>query len=229
MLFRSHPVSLTGADSPANIARFLLGGHGPLTSNIGEAVAFIKTRPELTAPDVELVYAPVPFVNHGLTAPTEHGITVGVVLLQPGSAGRITPTGASASARPRIDPDYLAHDEDLHTLVAGVRRAEELLADPALRPLHSTPLAGYPGVVDDETLARSIRAGAETLYHPVGTCRMGADDAAVTDPRLRVRGTEALRVVDASVMPRITRGHTHAPTVALAEKAVELIREDARK
>ncbi|MEV3859042.1 GMC family oxidoreductase N-terminal domain-containing protein [Streptomyces sp. NPDC050095] len=223
------PLSLTGADTPANIARFLLGGRGPLTSNIGEAVAFIKTRPELTAPDIELLWAPVPFVDHGLVPPTEHGLTVGVVLLQPRSAGRITPTGTGAAGRPRIDPGYLADEEDLRTLVAGVRRAEELLADPALRPLHSEPMAGYPGVVDDETLTRAIRAGAETLYHPVGTCRMGTDAGSVTDPRLRVRGTEALRVVDASVMPHITRGHTHAPTVALAEKAVELIREDADK
>lgn len=223
------PVTLTGADSPGNIARFLLRGRGPLTSNVGEAVAFIKTRPELAAPDVELVYAPVPFVDHGLTPPTEHGLTVGVILLQPGSSGRITPTGPDSAGRPRIDPGYLAHEDDVRTLVAGVRRAEELLADPALRPLHSTPMAGYPGVVDDETLTRSIRACAETLYHPVGTCRMGSDEGSVTDPRLRVRGAEALRVVDASVMPRITRGHTHAPTVALAEKAVDMIREDAVK
>ncbi|MZD06716.1 choline dehydrogenase [Streptomyces sp. SID5785] len=222
------PVSLTGADTPANIARFLLRGRGPLTSNIGEAVAFVATRPEPTAPDIELVYAPVPFVEHGLTPPAEHGITVGVVLLQPRSRGRITPTGAGAAAPPRIDPGYLADGEDLRTLVAGVRRAEELLADPALRPLRGAPMGGYPGVVDDEALTAAIRAGAETLYHPVGTCRMGADPDAVTDPRLRVRGAESLRVVDASVMPRITRGHTHAPTVALAERAVELIREDAR-
>ncbi|MBO1330818.1 GMC family oxidoreductase N-terminal domain-containing protein [Streptomyces sp. VRA16 Mangrove soil] len=217
------PISLTGADTPANIARFLLGGRGPLTSNVGEAVAFVTSRPELTSPDIELIFAPVPFVNHGLTPPTEHGITIGVVLLQPRSEGRITPTDGG----PAIDPGYLAADEDLRALIAGVRRAEELLADPALSPLHTSPMAGYPGVVDDEELARAIRAGAETLYHPVGTCRMGADEASVTDPRLRVRGVRALRVVDASVMPHITRGHTHAPTVALAEKAVELIREDA--
>ncbi|MHB9757578.1 GMC family oxidoreductase [Streptomyces sp. BYX5S] len=221
------PVTLTGADSPANIARFLLGGRGPLTSNVGEAVAFLATRPELAAPDIELIYAPVPFVNHGLQAPTEHGLTVGVVLLQPRSEGRVTPTGRDSEVR--IDPGYLTDEEDLRTLVAGVRRAEEILADGALAGHHTGPMGGYPGVVDDEALVRSVRATAETLYHPVGTCRMGADEGSVTDPRLRVRGTEALRVVDASVMPRITRGHTHAPTVALAERAADLIREDATK
>ncbi|MGW6024652.1 GMC family oxidoreductase [Streptomyces sp. NPDC055099] len=222
------PVTLTGADSLANVGRFLLGGRGPLTSNVGEAVAFIKTRPELAAPDIELVYAPVPFVHHGLTPPTEHGITIGVVLLQPESEGRITPRGPGVGSAPLIDPGYLTAEADIRTLVAGVRRAEELLSGPALGPYTSGPLAPHPGTVDDATLARTIRGASETLYHPVGTCRMGLDDASVTDPALRVRGTSALRVVDASVMPRITRGHTHAPTVALAEKAAELIRADAR-
>ncbi|MGW7269508.1 GMC family oxidoreductase [Streptomyces sp. NPDC054864] len=221
------PVTLTGADSLANVGRFLLAGRGPLTSNVGEAVAFIKTRPELAAPDIELIFAPVPFVQHGLTPPTEHGITIGVVLLQPESEGRITPRGPGVGSAPLIDPGYLTAEADIRTLVAGVRRAEELLAGPALGPYTSGPLAPHPGTVDDATLARTIRGASETLYHPVGTCRMGRDDASVTDPALRVRGVTALRVVDASVMPRITRGHTHAPTVALAEKAAELIMADA--
>ncbi|MFD3578404.1 GMC family oxidoreductase [Streptomyces sp. NPDC058644] len=223
------PVTLTGADSFANIGRFLLGGRGPLTSNVAEAVAFIKTRPELAAPDIELIYAPVPFINHGLTPPTEHGITIGVVLLQPESEGRITPRGPGVGTAPHIDPGYLTVEADIRTLVAGVRRAEELVAGRALAPYVSGPLAPHPGTVDDAALARTIRGASETLYHPVGTCRMGSDEESVTDPGLRVRGVTALRVVDASVMPRITRGHTHAPTVALAEKAAELIRADARR
>ncbi|WP_409060794.1 GMC family oxidoreductase [Streptomyces sp. SYP-A7185] len=223
------PVTLTGADSLPNVGRYLLGGRGPLTSNVGEAVAFIRTRAELAAPDIELIFAPVPFVEHALTPPVDHGITIGVILLQPQSEGRITPRGPGVGAAPYIDPGYLTAEADIRTLVAGVRRAEELLAGRALAPYTSGPLAPHPGTVDDATLARAIRAGAETLYHPVGTCRMGADDASVTDPALRVRGVTALRVVDASVMPRITRGHTHAPTVALAEKAAVLIRADARR
>ncbi|CAD5922477.1 GMC family oxidoreductase [Streptomyces cyaneofuscatus] len=220
------PVTLTGADTPANLARYLLARRGPLTSNVGEAVAFVRSTPEQAAPDLELIFAPAPFINHGLTAPTEHGITLGVILLQPGSTGRITlaPDGTGA----RIDPGYLTDESDLRRLIAGVRRAESLLASPDLAAHTGDPMGFYPGVVDDTELARAIRGAAETLYHPVGTCRMGEDEDAVTDPRLRVRGVAGLRVVDASVMPRITRGHTHAPTVALAERAAELIRADAR-
>ncbi|WP_393062734.1 GMC family oxidoreductase [Streptomyces sp. LN549] len=225
------PVTLTGADSLANVARFLLARRGPLTSNIAEAVAFVRSAPGLAAPDIELIFAPAPFVDHGLTPPTEHGLTIGVVLLQPESAGRITldPDSAGSGSGILIDPGYLTAEADLPRLIAGVRRAESLFASDALAPHTSGPMAPYPGPVDDDRLTEAIRIGAQTLYHPVGTCRMGEDPASVTDPRLRVRGVDGLRVVDASVMPRITRGHTHAPTVAIAEKAAELIRQDARR
>ncbi|MFE9533617.1 GMC family oxidoreductase [Streptomyces sp. NPDC006691] len=222
------PVTLTGADSPANLARYLLRRRGPLTTNVGEAVAFLRTDPRLAAPDIELVYAPGPFINHGLTPVSEHGLTIGVVLLQPASEGRVDLAGTGVSTPPRIDPGYLTAPEDLPRLLAGIRRAEELFAGAALAPYVSGPMEPYPGPVDDERLARSVRESVETLYHPVGTCRMGGDEGSVTDPRLRVRGVAGLRVVDASVMPRITRGHTHAPTVAIAEQAAEMIRQDAR-
>ncbi|MGW7412197.1 GMC family oxidoreductase [Streptomyces sp. NPDC054863] len=222
------PITLTGADTPANLARYLVAGRGPLTSNIAEAVAFLRSTPGLAAPDLELIFAPVPFIEHGLTPPAEHGLTIGVVLLQPGSHGRITLTGPDTGAGPRMEPGYLTDESDLRRIVTGVRRAEELFAGRALAPYTGGPMGLYPGVVGDEELAAALRGSLETLYHPTGTCRMGRDPGSVTDPRLRVRGVEGLRVVDASVMPHITRGHTHAPTVALAEKAAELVREDAR-
>ncbi|MFJ4876753.1 GMC family oxidoreductase [Streptomyces sp. NPDC088745] len=225
------PITLTGADTPANLARYLLAGRGPLTSNVAEAVAFVRSGPDVDAPDLELIFAPVPFVGHGLVPPAEHGLTIGVVLLQPASTGRITLSGPDPEAPPRIEPGYLTDPEgsDLRRIVAGVRRAEGLFAGRALAPYTSGPMGLYPGVVDDAELTAALRGSLETLYHPTGTCRMGRDPRSVTDPRLRVRGVAGLRVADASVMPNITRGHTHAPTVAIAEKAAELLREDARR
>ena len=125
---------------------------------------------------------------------------------------------------PVIDPGYLTAESDLRRLVAGVRIAERLCDTAALRPYVGAPMAPYPGKVDDETVATLVREHAQTAFHPVGTCHMGSDDAAVVDSELRVHGLDGLRVVDASVMPRIIRGHTHAPTVMIAERAADLIR-----
>ncbi|MEU7488249.1 GMC family oxidoreductase N-terminal domain-containing protein [Streptomyces sp. NPDC042319] len=218
------PVTLTGADTPVNIARYLVARRGPLTSNVGEAVAFIRSEPGLPAPDLELIFAPVPFVRHGLEPPAEHGVTIGVVLLQPESHGRITLTDADPAAPPCIEPAYLSRPADLRRMVAGVRFAEELFGNAALRPHVGGALPPWRSSEDDAGTEDTVRALAETLYHPVGTCRMGTGDDAVTDPALRVRGVTGLRVVDASVMPRITRGHTNAPTVMIAERAADLIR-----
>ncbi|MFC6066265.1 GMC family oxidoreductase [Streptomyces ochraceiscleroticus] len=222
--YAQHPVTLTGADTPANIARYLLARRGPLTSNVGEAVAFVRSAPEVAAPDLELIFAPVPFVGHGLTPPAEHGVTIGVILLQPESHGRITLTDAGPAAPPCIEPAYLSAPADLRRMVAGVRFAEELYGTAALRPHVGGALPPCPKPADDAGTEAMVRALAETLYHPVGTCRMGTGDDAVTDPTLRVRGVEGLRVVDASVMPNITRGHTNAPTIMIAERAADLIR-----
>ncbi|MBW8487622.1 GMC family oxidoreductase [Actinomadura parmotrematis] len=218
------PVTLSGADTPANIARYLLRRRGPFTSNVGEAVVFTRSGPEQPAPDLELIFAPVPFVAHGLTPPEEHGITVGVVLLRPESAGRITLAPDDPAGAPVIDPGYLTGGTDLPRLLHGLRLAEELIAGEPLRRYAGAPLAPYPGVVDDAALAAYVRAHAETLYHPTGTCRMGTGDDAVVDPELRVRGVEGLRVADASVLPEIIRGHTNAPAIMVGEKAADLVR-----
>ncbi|MCW2943228.1 MAG: Choline dehydrogenase [Actinomycetia bacterium] len=213
-----------GAGALVSLAEYLLFKKGSLTSNVGEAVVFIKSDPALPAPDLELIFAPGPFINHGLDAPTAHGITVGVVLLQPDSVGRLQLASGDAADAPQIDPAYLTGETDLRRLMYGVRYAEKLLAEDALKKYIGTPMEPYPGADDDEALARHVRENSETLYHPAGTCRMGTDEASVVDPELKVRGVLGLRVVDTSVMPRINRGHTHAPTIMIAEKAADLIR-----
>ena len=145
-------------------------------------------------------------------------------LLQPDSHGDIRLASPDPADPPIIDPGYLTAESDLRGLVAGLRIAEQVCDTAALRPYIGAPMAPWPGNVDDATLTTFIREHAQTAFHPVGTCRMGSDEAAVVDPELRVHGLHGLRVVDASVMPRITRGHTHAPTVMIAERAADLIR-----
>ncbi|GAA5085283.1 choline dehydrogenase [Thermocatellispora tengchongensis] len=216
-------ITLTGAESLANLARYLLRRRGMLTSNVGEAVAFVRTTPQEPAPDIELIFAPGPFADHGLTPPPGHGLTIASILLQPESRGRITLDGHDVV----IDPAYLTSPADLRRQVAGLRLALDLFATDALAPLAGPPMSPYWGARTEEELERWIRERSETLYHPVGTCRMGTDPASVVDPELRVRGVAGLRVADVSVMPVINRGHTHAPAVMIGEKAADLILADA--
>lgn len=217
------PVPLATADTPANRRRFEQDRLGPLTSNIAEAVAFFRADGRPGAADLEVIWAPVAFGADGTGLP---GLTLAVVLLQPDSRGRITLADANPTSAPLIDPAYLSAESDLRTFIAGVRFAERLFDSAALQPLIAGPLAPWPGKVADNALMTTIRELAQTVFHPVGTCRMGhsGDDGAVVDPWLRVRGIESLRVVDASVMPRIPRGHTHAPAVMIGERAADLIR-----
>ena len=158
-------------------------------------------------------------VDHGMTPPAGHGITVASILLQPESRGRIRLAGRDVV----IDPCYLTAEADVRTQIAGLKKAQELLGTSAMKPFAGPPMEPYQGAESDEELAKWIRERSETLYHPAGTCRMGTGDDAVVDPELRVRGLTGLRVVDASVMPTLNRGHTHAPTIMIAERAADLI------
>jgi choline dehydrogenase len=224
--------SLARADTPQSFLRYLVFRRGPLTSNIAEAYGFVKSKSQIALPDLELLFVPSLFVNEGLVEDRRPGVSLAAVLLQPESRGRVSVASPSALEAPTIDPQYLSDSEgnDRATLAAGVRRCVEIL-----RRWPSSNEVGPIVVPDSEKLTTedalveaSIRDHAQTLYHPVGTCRMGSDDSAVVDPQLRVRGVTSLRVVDASVIPRIIRGHTHAPTVMIAEKAVEFIRRVSR-
>ena len=220
--------TLASAESVPNLVRWALFGRGPLTSNIGEAVAFVRTLPELDAPDVELLLAPVLFQDEGLTKPTEHGLTLAVVLLRPRSRGTVLLRTADPHDPPAIDPRYLTDEggEDAATLVRGLRLARRVLAEEPLASFVDGEIAPGEAVSSDEDLLAHIRALSQTLYHPAGTCRMGSDSTSVVDPELRVRGIEGLRVVDASVMPTLPRGHTNWPTVMIAERGAALIAAD---
>lgn len=221
------PISLVGAERLPELFKYLLLKRGMLTSPVAEALAFVKTDRALPAPDVELIWAPAPFVDHGLVPQAEHGFTVGVVLLTPESRGVIRLRTADARDAPRIDPRYLtdARGRDLATCCAGLALGQNLLRAAALEPYVGAYVEPAYAADTAADRARFVREQAETIYHPVGTCRMGSDRGSVVDAELRVRGAEGLSVIDASVMPSIPRGHTQAPTVMLAELGAELLHE----
>ncbi|KAA2250153.1 choline dehydrogenase [Solihabitans fulvus] len=220
-----HPVSLIRSALSGGLRRYLSEHRGPMTSNLAEAALFARALPDAPAPDVELLWMPVPFNDHGRGKSIGHALSLCLVLLQPDSRGRVTLRDTDPLSRPRIDPGYLTDPDgrDLRTFLAGARMAKDLLGTEPLASWFGdgTELARFPD--DDEGLANFVRTNTETLYHPVGTCRMGEDGGSVVDPELRVRGTEGLRVCDASVMPTITRGHTLAPSLMIAARAVDLV------
>jgi choline dehydrogenase-like flavoprotein len=150
------------------------------------------------------------------------GFSAHVCVLRPHSRGQVGLRDANPTSPPRIDPNFLSDPRDLETLMAGVRVMEQALAAPPLAPWRGKRL--YPHDGSDTAIRADIRARSDTIYHPVGTCRMGQDDMAVVDPNLRVQGIAGLRVVDASIMPTLIGGNTNAPTIMIAEKAADLIR-----
>ncbi|BBX15427.1 glucose-methanol-choline oxidoreductase [Mycolicibacterium duvalii] len=220
--------SLTDAQKPLELLNYLVRRRGMLTSNVGEAYGFVKSRPDLDLPDLELIFAPAPYFDEGIGDPyVGHAVVMGPILLTPQSRGTITLRSSDPHDKPTIDPRYLTDGAgaDRAALMSGLRMCADIARAPALKDIVgriARPLDA--SVLDDDTLARALESLSHTLYHPVGTCRMGRDDAAVVDPQLRVRGVTALRVADASVMPTIIRGHTQAPSMLIGEKAADLIR-----
>ena len=216
--------SLLDAEHPRYLAEWLLRRSGPLTSTVAEAFAFVRSRPGLPAPDLQFHFAPAYFVDHGAATFEGHAMTFGPVLLTPRSRGTLELRSALPTDKPRILTNSLAETEDVEALVAGVRLGRELAEAEPLRSVVRRELFPGPDVQAEEELEADARRRVELLYHPVGTCRMGADERSVVDPELRVRGMDGLRVVDASIMPVIPGGNTNAPTIMVAERAADLIR-----
>lgn len=197
---------------------------GPLTSNLAEAGGFIRSRPSEPEVDMQLHFLPGKQVDHGRGSTWGHGYTCHVCVLQPLSRGQVQLTSPDPLAPPLIDPQFLSHPDDVARLVRGVQRVREILRQPALAQLGGQEAAELDAAHGERAIEDWVRSRADTIYHPVGSCRMGVGPQDVVDSQLRVHGVQGLRVVDASVMPRITSGNTQAPTVMMAERAAALLR-----
>jgi choline dehydrogenase len=211
--------SLFLAVTPENIALLEAEGRGPLSSNIPEAGAFFRSREGLDAPDMEFHFAPSLFYDEGLTAPADHGYCFGPVVIKPTSRGRVMLRAPLPDSKPRVLCNFLTTEEDRQTMITGVRMALEIAEQPPLKAVEREPFS-VPASDSDEDIMDFIRRATQTVYHPTSSCAMGQ----VVDSELRVHGVEGLRVVDASVMPTITRGNTNAPTIMIAERGADLIR-----
>ena len=231
----AHGGTLFGAEKPGELGRYLASRRGMLTSNVAEAYGFVRTPVAERAgvpddlPDIEIIFAAAPYVGEGLVPLPAEGITVAAILLRPRSRGTIRLASADPTAAAVIDPGYLTDPDgiDEQTLLAGLAECERLIDTEALRAVTTggwVQPEGGEKMTAAERAELSLRRFSHTLYHPVGTARMGADASAPVDPELRVRGVEGLRVADASVMPTVIRGHTNAPAIVIGEVAADLIR-----
>ncbi|SER43583.1 GMC family oxidoreductase [Natrinema salaciae] len=197
------------------------------SSNIGEAGGFTYVDDDAPAPDLQYHFAPVYFMENGLGNPDEGvGFSVGATQVRPESRGRITLASADPFEDPVLDPKFLTEDTDWEIMVEGVKRAREIARADAMDEYRGPEVWPGEDVTTDEGIREHIRETAHTVYHPVGTCKMGDDDMAVVDDSLQVHGVENLRVVDASIMPTLTSGNTNAPTIAIAEKAADMIKSE---
>ncbi|MCA8024594.1 MULTISPECIES: GMC family oxidoreductase [Burkholderia cepacia complex] len=221
-------VSVRGAiKTLGDIRQYRNSRTGTLTTNFAEGGAFLKTRPDLERPDVQMHFVVGPVSDHGRKVRLGHGLSCHVCLLRPKSRGSVKLRSADPLDVPLIDPAFLDHEDDLEVLVEGYKLTRRLMAAPAMARFVTEDMFASRSRSDDDIRAL-LRERTDTVYHPVGTCRMGNDALAVVDSQLRVRGTEGLRVVDASIMPTLVGANTNAPTIMIGEKASDLIRRISR-
>ena len=200
---------------------------GILTTNFGEAGGFIRSRPDVATPDLQFHFAPIKVVDHARKTVFGRGYICHVCVLRPASRGSVTLASADPLAVPLIDPAFLSEREDYETLARGLKLMRQILQQPALASQGGRELKVSATAQTDAQIESFIRDHADTLYHPVGSCRMGPGPDDVVDAQLRVHGVAGLRVVDASIMPRVVSSNTTAPTMMIAEKAADLIRAAA--
>ncbi len=225
--YRSKRRDVTGIN-PVGLAKLAVAGlkwwrtgEGLFTTPYVEAGAFFRTVPTLQQPDMQLHFIVGIVDDHMRKMRYRFGYSCHVCLLQPKSRGTVTIRSSDPAATPKIDPQFLSDPDDLTQLMRGARVMERVLAAKPFAPWRGQVY--YPHDGSDDALKEMIRNRADTVYHPVGTCRMGLDEMAVVDPQLRVRGVQGLRVVDASIMPNIVGGNTNAPTIMIAEKGADMI------
>jgi len=210
-------------------ARYALYRKGPLTISAGYAGGFFRTDPRLATPDVQAHFINFSTTKMGDRLHDFSGFTASICQLRPESRGFVRIKSRDPAAPPAIQLNYLSTETDRRTMVEGLKLLRRIMAAPAMRPYIESEHEPGPGCVSDEDLLRYIRARASTIYHPTCTCRMGADEGAVVDARLRLKGMGKLRVIDGSAMPALVSGNTNAAIIMIAEKGADMILEEAQR
>ena len=210
---------------PLEILKYIFAKVGLFTSTIAEAGGFIKSKDDIEIPDIQLHFLPAMVVDHGRTQLWGHGLGCHMCLLRPKSRGEVTLKSSSPFDDPNIDPKFLSHSDDMKDMIKGYKKMMKIM--------NSNSFSKYTGdtlrpinIDDDKEIEQAIREEADTVYHPVGTCKMGSDDMSVVSNNLKVHGIKSLRVVDASIMPTLIGGNTNAPTIMIGEKASDMILND---
>ena len=223
----TQPISFLTHTRPIGAARafmqYFLTKSGPATSHGLESMAFVKSRADVVAPDLQFFFVLLMYSNHGRAIVNEHGFMAYFNLARPESRGSILVRSADPRQHPAIQPNYLAAAADVRGMRDGIKIGRDIIAQHAFDPYRGGEYGPGSAVRTDAEIDGYIRATAETLYHPVGTCKMGADTLAVVNDRLQVRGIDGLRVVDASIMPRVISGNTNAATIMIAEKGADFV------
>ena len=211
---------------PYELIKYLLIKTGMFTSTVAETGGFIRSRNDITVPDIQLHFAPGMVVDHGRESVWGTGLSCHTCLLRPKSRGEVTLQSADPKDDPKIDPKFLSHPDDMRDMVAGYKKMMKVMNKEPLSKYTSGHVQRPVDLDNDEDIEQAIREDADTVYHPVGTCKMGSDEMSVVNERLKVHKVSGLRVIDASIMPTLVGGNTNAPTIMIGEKASDMILED---